>query len=180
MNTLSSVSQEEILLPVYIEQEMNRDWSSFIEQPFILQSWHYSPPNRPLYPVSQRKFLTLDRYNGLGGGKPCLSFLNTWPSVSNEEILLPPLISDDETVLPPLISDDEIVLSAFVEQEFLIPDDAECGISFESPNCRTSCGHYFCRADITIWLEQQKNEYKKMTCPTCRAEITRVFVAKNK
>ena len=74
----------------------------------------------------------------------------------------------------------EILLPTFIEQQIVIPDDAECGISFESPNCRTSCGHYFCRADITIWLEQQKNEYKKMTCPTCRAEITRVFVAKNK
>lgn len=128
---------------------MNRDWSSFIQQPFFLQSWHYSPPNRPLYPVSPR---------------PCLSFLNTWPSVSNEEIVLPPLISDDEIVLP-----------AFVEQEFLIPDDAECGISFEKPDCRTSCGHYFCRAEITRWLEQQKNERKKMTCPTCRAEIINVI-----
>ena len=66
------------------------------------------------------------------------------PSVSNEEILLPPLIQDD----------------------------AECGISFEKPDCRISCGHYFCRAEITRWFEQQKNERKKMTCPTCRAEIT--------
>jgi len=82
--------------------------------------------------------------------------------------------------LPPLISDDELVFPTFVEQEILIPDDAECGISFELPNCRTSCGHYFCRAEITRWLEQRKNEKSKMTCPTCRIEITTIFIAKNK
>ncbi len=72
----------------------------------------------------------------------------------------------------------EFLLPSFTEQDMVIPDDAECGITFEKPNCRTSCGHHFCRADITKWLEQQKNECKKMSCPTCRAEITNVFVAK--
>jgi len=74
---------------------------------------------------------------------------------------------------------EEILMPVFVEQEFVIPDDAVCGISFELPNCRTSCGHYFCRAEITRWLEDRKNVCKKMTCPTCREEITQVFVIKN-
>jgi hypothetical protein len=63
------------------------------------------------------------------------------------------------------------LLPTFVEQEFLIPDDAVCGITFEIPECCTPCGHYFCRAEITRWLKQQKKEVKKMTCPTCCAEI---------
>ena len=87
-----------------------------------------------------------------------LSLLNIWSSVSHEEIVLPP----------------------FVEQEILFPEDAVCGITFEKPDCKTSCAHYFCRAEITKWLEQQKNECKKMACPTCRAAISQVLVAKNK
>ena len=78
------------------------------------------------------------------------------------------------------LASQEIVLPTFIEQEFMIPDDAECGISFDTPNCRTSCGHYFCRPEITRWLEQRKNEKSKMTCPTCRIEITTIFIAKNK
>jgi hypothetical protein len=31
----------------------------------------------------------------------------------------------------------------------MIPDDAVCGISFEKPDCQTSCEHYFCRDEIT-------------------------------
>jgi hypothetical protein len=104
-----------------------------------------------------------------------LSLLATRSSISNDEIVLPPLISDDELVFPPLISDDELVLPAFVEQEFVIPDDAVCGITFEKPDCCTPCGHYFCRAEITRWLKQQKKEHKKMTCPTCRTEIKDVI-----
>ena len=80
----------------------------------------------------------------------------------------------------PYITSPEITLPTFTEQELLIPDDAVCGITFEKPNCITSCSHYYCRAAITTWLEQQKNECKKMTCPTCRTEITQVFVAKNR
>jgi hypothetical protein len=76
--------------------------------------------------------------------------------------------------LTPLISD-EIVLPAFLEQEFLISDDAVCGITFEKPDCCTPCGHHFCRAEITRWLKQQKKEHKKMTCPTCRTEIKDVI-----
>jgi hypothetical protein len=102
---------------------------------------------------------------------PGLSLLATWSSISNDEIVLPPLISDDELVFPPLISEDELVLPAFVEQEFLIPEDAVCGITFEKPDCCTPCGHHFCRAEITRWLKQQKKEHKKMTCPSCRGEI---------
>ena len=70
---------------------------------------------------------------------------------------------------------DEIVLPAFVEQEFLIPNDAVCGITFEKPDCCTPCGHHFCRAAITRWLKQQKKDKKKMTCPACRAEFTVVI-----
>ncbi len=73
---------------------------------------------------------------------------------------------------------DEIVLPAFVEQELVIPDDAVCGITFEKPDCRTSCGHLFCRAEITRWLEQQKNLNREMTCPSCRGLITEVSVCK--
>ncbi len=73
------------------------------------------------------------------------------------------------------ISHDEIVLPAFVEQEFLIPDDAVCGITFEKPDCCTPCAHHFCRDAITTWLKQQKKDQKKMTCPTCRAEFTAVI-----
>jgi len=79
----------------------------------------------------------------------------------------------------PYITSPEITLPTFVEQELMIPDDAVCGISFEQPDCITSCGHHFCRADITRWLEQKKNECNKMTCPTCRTVITRVLVIKN-
>ncbi len=78
-----------------------------------------------------------------------------------------------------LAPDEEFELPTFVEQELLIPDDAVCGISFDPPNCRTSCDHYFCSAEITRWLEQKKREKSNMTCPTCRTEITRVFVVKN-
>jgi len=85
--------------------------------------------------------------------RPCLSLLNIWHSL-------------------PRLTRDEIVLPAFIEQEFLIPDDAVCGITFEIPECCTPCGHYFCRAEITRWLKQQKKELKKMTCPTCRTGIT--------
>ena len=75
----------------------------------------------------------------------------------------------------PRLTHDEIVLPAFIEQQFLIPDDAVCGITLEKPECCTPCGHYFCRAEITRWLKQQKKELKKMTCPTCRAEIAVVI-----
>ena len=78
-----------------------------------------------------------------------------------------------------LAPDEEPELPTFVEQELLIPDDAVCGISFELPDCCTSCYHYFCRAEITKWLEQKKREKSNMTCPTCRTKITRVFVVKN-
>jgi len=74
---------------------------------------------------------------------------------------------------------EEILLPAFIEQEFVIPEDAVCGITFEIPNCRTSCGHHFCRAEITRWFEQQKNECKKMSCPTCRSKINSVLCIKN-
>lgn len=74
----------------------------------------------------------------------------------------------------------EIELPSFTEQEIVIAEDAVCGISFEPPDCRTSCGHHFCRAEITRWFEQRKHEMCKMSCPTCRAEITTVVVAKNK
>jgi hypothetical protein len=73
------------------------------------------------------------------------------------------------------ISHDEIVLPAFIEQEFVIPDDAVCGITFEKPDCCTPCGHHFCRAAITRWLKQQKEDHKKITCPACRAEFTVVI-----
>jgi hypothetical protein len=147
--------------------------------------YNHNQPNRNLYNI-------IPMGHGLSRMGPGLSLLATWSSISNDEIVLPPLISDDELVFPPLISDDElvfpplisddelvfpplisdeIVLPAFVEQEFLIPDDAVCGITFEKPDCCTLCAHYFCRAEITRWLKQQKKEHKKMTCPTCRAEI---------
>jgi hypothetical protein len=69
-----------------------------------------------------------------------------------------------------------ILLPRFVEANIEIPENAVCGITFERPDCKTSCGHYFCRVDLTTWLENQKNECKKMTCPSCRADITQVFV----
>jgi hypothetical protein len=94
----------------------------------------------------------------------CLSLLGTWNPFSRDEIVFKPLISDEQILLP-----------TFVEQEFLIPDDAVCGITFEIPECCTPCGHYFCRAEITRWLKQQKKELKKMTCPTCRTGITDVI-----
>jgi hypothetical protein len=78
-----------------------------------------------------------------------------------------------------LDSDEEIELPTFVEQELLIPDDAVCGISYETPDCRTYCNHYFCREELTKWLEQQQNNNCKMTCPICRSEITQVFVVEN-
>ena len=112
--------------------------------------------------------------------RPNPSLLGTWSSLYHDEIVLPPLISDDEIVLPPLISDEKILLPTFVEQEFLFPDDVVCGITFEKPDCKTSCAHYFCRTAIITWLEQQKNECKKMACPSCRAIISEVLVAKNK
>ena len=77
-----------------------------------------------------------------------------------------------------LAPDEEPELPTFVEQELLIPDDAVCGISFELPDCCTSCYHHFCRAEITKWLEQKKREKSNMTCPTCRTKITQVFVIK--
>jgi hypothetical protein len=70
----------------------------------------------------------------------------------------------------------EILLPVFIKQEVVIPEDAVCGISFEPPNCRTSCNHYFCCDAITTWLEKQKNECKKMLCPMCRTEITSIKV----
>jgi len=79
----------------------------------------------------------------------------------------------------PYITSQEITLPTFVEQELMIPDDAVCGISFDTPNCRTSCDHHFCRAEITIWLKQKKREKSQMSCPTCRTVITQVFVDKN-
>jgi hypothetical protein len=101
-----------------------------------------------------------ERYSNLYNLEPraSLSLLNIWSSVSHEEILLP----------------------AFVEQEIVIPEDAVCGITFEKPDCRSSCNHYFCCTAITTWFEQQKNECKKMTCPTCRNKISQVLVTKNK
>ncbi len=93
---------------------------------------------------------------GLSPMVPGISPLATWSS------------------LPPL-THDEIVLPAFIEQEVVIPDDAVCGITFEKPDCRTPCGHHFCRAEITKWLKQQKKEHDKMTCPSCRAGITSVI-----
>ena len=78
------------------------------------------------------------------------------------------------------LASQEITLPTFIAHDMLIPNEAQCGISFEQTNCITSCGHYFCREEITRWLEQQKNEMSKMTCPTCRTEITTVVVAKNK
>jgi hypothetical protein len=98
---------------------------------------------------------------------PGLSQLETWSSL--------PRLTHDEIVRLSLISDNEIVLPAFIEQEFLIPDDAVCGITLEKPECCTPCGHYFCRAEITRWLKKQKKELNKMTCPTCRAEIADVI-----
>jgi len=121
-------------------------------------------PNRNLYDIIPMR-------HGLSRMGHGLSLLATWSSISNDEIVLPPLISDDELVFPSLISDDELVLPAFVEQEFLIPEDAVCGITFEKPDCCTPCGHHFCRAEITRWLKQQKNLNREMTCPSCRAEI---------
>ena len=141
--------------------------------PYIINYIHNYDRNEPNRNIYNRNLYNLEP-------RPSLSLLNRWSSISRDEIVLPPLISDDELVFPPLISDDEILLPAFVEQELLIPDDAECGITFEKPDCRTSCAHYFCRADITRWFEQQKNEDRKMTCPTCRATISQVLVAKNK
>lgn len=77
------------------------------------------------------------------------------------------------------ISSQEITLPTFTEQQLMIPDDTVCGISFEQPDCRTSCGHHFCRAEITKWLEQKKREKSQMSCPTCRKVITQVLVVKN-
>lgn len=70
-----------------------------------------------------------------------------------------------------------IFLPRFVEEEIEISEDAKCGITFERPDCITSCGHFFCRADITTWLEKQKNEGRKMTCPSCRSIVTKVSLA---
>jgi hypothetical protein len=125
--------------------------------PYIINYIHNydrNEPNRNLYDIIP-----------MGPG---LSLLATWSSISNDEIVLPSLISDDELVLP-----------AFVEQEFLIPEDAVCGITFEKPDCCTPCGHYFCRAEITRWLKQQKNLNREMTCPSCRGLITKVSICKN-
>ncbi len=91
------------------------------------------------------------------------------------------LVYSQEIILPTrTVYSQEIILPTFTETNLMIPDDAVCGISLEKkPDCQTSCKHHFCRAEITKWLEQQKNECKKMSCPTCRAEITQVFVIKN-
>ena len=70
-----------------------------------------------------------------------------------------------------------ILLPDFVDEEIEIPEDAICGITFERPNCRTSCGHYFCHDAITTWLKQQQNEGRKITCPSCRSIITKVSIA---
>ena len=135
-----------------------------------IHNYDRNEPNRNLY---NRNLYNRNLYSP--GPRPSLSLLATWSSLSGDEIVLPSLISDDELVFPSLISDEKILLPTFVEQEFLIPDDAVCGITFEKPDCCTPCAHHFCRAAITIWLKQQKKEHKKMTCPTCRAEITDVI-----
>ena len=92
------------------------------------------------------------------------------------------IVYSQEIILPTrTVYSQEIILPTFTEKNLMIPDDAVCGISLEKkPDCITSCGHHFFRAEITKWLEQQKNECKKMSCPTCRAEITQVFVIQNK
>jgi hypothetical protein len=116
----------------------------------IINHIHNYVRNEPIINRYKRNLYNLE-------SRPCLSLLDTWSS------------------LPPLISHDKLVLSAFVEQEILNPDDHVCGITYEKPDCITSCGHHFCRAEITRWLEQQKKKLKKMTCPMCRAEITDVI-----
>jgi len=103
--------------------------------------------------------------------------------VYSQEIILPTrTVYSQEIILPTrTVYSQEIILPTFTEKNLMIPDDAVCGISLEKkPDCITSCGHHFFRAEITKWLEQQKNECKKMSCPTCRAEITQVFVIQNK
>jgi hypothetical protein len=70
-----------------------------------------------------------------------------------------------------------ILLPDFVEEDIEIPEDAICGITFERPDCRTSCSHYFCKDAITTWLKLQKKEGRKMTCPSCRSIITKVSLA---
>lgn len=107
-----------------------------------------------------------------------ISLFNTIDERQNQYIINY-IYSYNHPLQRPIVSQ-EIVLPTFIEQEIVFADDAECGISFDSPNCRTSCGHYFCHAEITRWLEQRKNEMSKMSCPTCRTEINTVFVAKNK
>jgi len=67
-----------------------------------------------------------------------------------------------------------ILLPDFVEEDIEIPEDAICGITFERPDCRTSCGHFFCNDAVTTWLKQQQNEGRKMTCPLCRSIITKI------
>jgi len=158
INYIHNYDRNEPNRNIYNRYELNRNL------------YNYYEPNRNIY----------NRNLSNTTPRPSPSLLAILSSFYRDERVLPPLISDDELVLPPLISDERILLPTYVEQELLIPDDAECGITLEKPDCRTSCAHYFCRADITKWLEQQKNEDKKMTCPSCRAEITQVLVAKNK
>ena len=109
-----------------------------------------------------------------------ISLFNNRTGVEQNQYIINYIYNYNDFMSSRIISSQEEVLPTFTEQELMIPDDAECGISFEPPNCRTSCGHYFCRSEITKWLEQKKNENSKMTCPTCRIEITTIFIAKNK
>lgn len=136
--------------------------------------------------LSNERFISLfDNRIETNQNHNIINYIYNYDDVNRPIYNLPP-INTDINILELLRTiyvrnpSQEILLPTFTEQEMLILDDAECGITFESPNCITSCGHYFCRADITRWFEQQKNECKKMTCPTCRTEITSVFVAKNK
>jgi len=109
-----------------------------------------------------------------------ISLFNNRTGVEQNQYIINYIYNYNDFLSSRIISSQEKVLTTFTEQELMIPEDAVCGISFEIPNCQTSCGHHFCRAEITRWLEQQKNEIKKLSCPTCRTEITAVFVAKNK
>ena len=107
------------------------------------------------------------------------SFNNRIDEIQNQYIINY-IYSYNNHLQPRPFASQEITLPTFIAQDMLIPNEAQCGISFEPPNCITSCGHYFCREEITRWFEQQKNEISKMSCPICRTEITAVVVAKNK
>ena len=115
-----------------------------------------------------------------------IQYINTYFNLDIDNLprslVLRRIVYSQEIILPTrTVYSQEIILPTFTEKNLMIPDDAVCGISLEKkPDCITSCGHHFFRAEITKWLEQQKNECKKMSCPTCRAEITQVFVIQNK